>query len=78
MEDFHLKAELWFHIATETSEIRNDFLEIVNGIYFFAYTHEVLFETSVTTCLRFKSTYLIEVFLEWHHEIIYIFSDEDF
>ena len=52
-------------------------LKIIRYIgLFFSYTDEVFFEATISTCLGLESAYLLEVFLEWEHEIIDIFSDE--
>jgi homoserine trans-succinylase len=42
----------------------------------FPYTDKILFETPISTGLRFESTDFFEVGLEWEHEVVHIFTDE--
>ena len=39
-------------------------------------TNKILFKASVTTGLWLEPTYFLEIFFEWSHEIIDIFTDE--
>ena len=43
-----------------------------------SHTHKVFLEATISTCLWLEPADFVEVFLEWEHEVVHIFSDEDF